>query len=1123
MFVLFLLFFGLTASSFAQTDTATLTGTVADSTGAVIPGASVTVRQTATNFSRTITSGSDGHFRVEFLPVGPYAVKVTAPGFQTLERSGITLSAMQQGEVSLSMTVGEQTQEVTVTSDLPLVNSTNATIGRIIDNTEVDNLPLVDRNAYKLLNLTAGVQSITPQTPPNNLGYPEQHTNINGSTDGTVGQVSYYLDGGINMTGLRNTGNILPNPDAIQEFSVQTNNFSAQYGRTSAGIVSVITKSGTNQLHGSVFDFERNNAFNASTYKSGQTALPLHKHQFGVTAGGPLKKDHTFLFGTYAGIRQTATQFLTSAVTPDSFQRAGNFSENLPTNSGTITSCTQALSTTDKNITDHGGRFIVCNPVTRLPYAGNIITDPLDVTAKNILNLNVPQPTNSVSGSWNGVFPTSYNTDEFLIKLDQNIGNHRITANYFQTKGNQTQLPSGGNISGWSTQNFNWRQQNANLADAWTINQSTVNQIWLNYSRLIAGRVNLPAKSLADFGSTFNVQGPAQLPQIAVSGWFTLSQNIAGPVAGDNVYSARDLVSWNKGHHSVHFGGEAALEKDAQQTLLNDYGVFSFSASTSARTGNALSDFVLGRPNTMNQDSPVYSNANYWNFGAFLQDDWRILPRLTLNLGVRYDIQTAPTDTARRTSNFRAGVQSTAIPAAPAGLLFPGDPGVSDTGSPTRYNHVSPRLGFALDMFGDGRTIVHGGAGLFFGSIGGNEFELPSNYQPYAVRAQYSKVISLTSPYTGDPTEFPTGVSPFPYVYDPAHPRFIKPTQVITMDPNYVWPYNYQMNFSVQQQFTKTFSTQIAYVGSLNRKLPLYFDINYPVFNTGSAALIAANTTSTANSRRPLNGPLGATPTYSNVYVVTAGQTANYNALQFTFDKRFGNHFSANGYYTWSKTIDSAYMDNNTLGNNLEDYNLPQLDRERSDLDVRHQFVMSMVLKPDYYGGKNRVITGALNGWTVAGIVTLASGAPFNITTGADNNGDGNSNDRPNVVVGRRAELLANKSADAWFDKSIFCGYSVATPTSCPGVGPAGSDGALRPYTLNAPGVHNIDLSIFRDFPVYNRVKFQFRAEAINVFNLTNLGAPVGTLSNLTNFGKITGGNGSYGNRQIQLGARILF
>jgi len=1100
----------------AQLSTTSAVGTVTDATGAAIPGATVTLTQTETNVVRTVTTQADGAFRAEFLPVGPYRMKVTASGYKASEQTGIVLQVLSTTTLDIQLTVGEVSETVNVTSDAPLINTSNATLGRVVENREVDNLPLVGRDVYQLLTLTPGVQ-LTQNI--NNTGFPEQHTLINGSTDGTVGQISYYLDGGSNMTGLRNTGNILPNPDAVREFTVQTANFSAEFGRSSAGFVSVLTKSGTNQLHGSIFEFVRNTALIATTHNGiDKNLTPYHRNQFGATLGGPLKKDKLFFFGSYGGLRQSTTSTLTALV-PTAAQRNGDFSANLPT-SGSQTTCRVVNAT----------QFVLCKPDRSGPYSGNIIPKSnFDPVALNILNTYVPlpnpigRPTDTVNTRTDPL-KLAYITDEFLIKGDyQPVDSHRITASYFNTSGNSQQNP-GGTIVGWSVQNFNWRQQNANLSDVWTLTPNTVNQFWMGYTRQIAGRVNTPQISLGDLGSAFQIQGVAQLPQIAVANWFTLGQSISGPLAGANVYQIRDVISTTKGKHTFAMGGEVALEKDMLQTLLNNYGVFSFTSTSSARTGISLSDFLLGRPNTMNQDSTVYANANYWNFGAFLQDDWRILPRLTFNLGLRYDIQTAPTDSLRRQSNFRPGVQSTVVPSAPTGLLFPGDPGVPEAGAYTPYNHVSPRVGFALDAFGNGKTVFRGAAGLFFGTIGGNAWQYPSNNQPYAIRQQYNKVVSLANPYATDPSEFAGGVSPFPYYFDPKNPRFTRPAGLVVMDANYKWPYNYQINLGVQQQFGRSTALTMSYVASLSRKLPLYFDHNYPVYN---AANPTANTASNVDNRRPLQpGGSASDPTLKSVNVVESGQTSNYNGLQVTLDQRMTKNISFQGFYTWSKTVWSAYMANNTLANAFEDYNLPQLDRQRADSDYRHVFVSSVVWKPNYFTGSNHFVRGTLNGWTISAIVTLQSGAPFNVTTGTDTNADGNNNDRPNVAPGKIARVLDNGSSrvammNQWFDTNAFCVYSPSTG-ACKGAGAAGQDGTFRYNALDGPGTRNVDASLFRDFPIHERVKFQFRSEVSNVFNLTNLGQPTAAVSS-ANFGKITGSNSYFPNRRIQLGARILF
>jgi outer membrane receptor protein involved in Fe transport len=990
---------------------------------------------------------------------------------------------------------------------------------------QVDNLPLVNRNVYQLLSLTPGVQG---NNTSNTQGFPEQHVYINGSADSFIGQVSFYLDGGLNMTGIRNTGNVLPNPDAIDQFAVQTSNFSAQFGRSSAAIVTVLTKSGTNQFHGSAFEFYRSKNFNATQHVNTLTQPAGSKqeyvqHNFGATVGGPIIKDKTFFFASYQGFRYSYSQLL-SAVVPDALQRTGNFQENLATD---ISTCTQSPTAADVAAL----KFLVCNPTTRLPYKNNIITDPLDPTVQNILNANVPLP-NGPNNTRADQQNLSQYSNQYLIKVDHQLNKtNRLTAMYFQPKGYNVVLPGGGTIANWSTALYTYRQQNANLSDVWTVNPHSVNQVWAAYTRQVAGRVNNPAKSIGDFGSAFNIQGPKQLPQIAVSGWFTLAQAIDGPYAGTNVYALRDVYSTTLGKHSLFIGGETALEKDGVQSELNDYGVFAFANSTSARTGNALSDFILGRPNSMNQDAPIYANASYWNHGLFVQDDWHILPRLTVNLGLRYDIQTAPVDNLHRVASYVQGSQSVVLPGAPQGLLFPGDKGVISTGVSTKYNHVSPRFGFAYDAFGNGRTVVHGAAGLFFGSVSGNFWTIPSNNEPFGIRAKYTHVVSVTNPYATDTTDFPGGVSPYPYVYSPSSPRFLPTGSPAVFDPNYKWPYNYQINFGVSQQLAKDLALSISYVGSLERKMPTEIDLNYPTFNTANPA---ANTAATTNARRPIQTviPGSTNQAFAALYQITSNQTSNYNGLQMTVEKRLSHNFSINAYFTWSKALESVEQDGTTLTGNFEDYSNPKYDHSRTDYDIREQSVISAVWKPDYFSSQHRIARLALNGWTIAAIATMQSGIPFNITTGADNNNDGNTNDRPNVYPGKTLQVKNNggsrQAAESqWFVASNLCGYSITNPAACPGRGPAGSDGTIAYNALDAPGVRDVDASIFRNFKIVDRVQFQLRGEATNVFNLVNLGTPVNTLTS-SQAGQITGTNttqngGTFGARIIQVGGRILF
>ena len=1146
------LLLGLPGTLRAQLSTATMFGTITDSTGAAVPNANITLTQTDTNFTRTFNSRADGSYHEEFLPIGPYKMTVTAPGFKTLDRAGVVLAVMQNAELSVALEPGGASETVTVTEDVPLVNLGSATLGRTVSNVEIDNLPLVGRNVYQLLSLTPGVQS---NSTSNSLGFQEQHVYINGSTDEFTGQVSFYLDGGLNMTGLRNSGNVIPNPDAVSQFNVETNNFSATLGRYAAAVVSVVTKSGTNQYHGSAFEFYRTRNFTAVAHNS-TTKAPYARNEYGATFGGPIRKDKDFFFGSFGGLRATQSPPFSGNV-PSAAQIAGNFSENLPTD---ITTCKQSPSKADNT----NFKFLVCNPATNTPYPNNIITTPLDATAVNIANyLNSKGVKPGVGAgefgdnqyTYREFDPTPEQYNQYLIKTDHQLTTaHRLTLSYFLYDYSIRVNPGGLTPQQWTYSSYKTKQQNANASDTWTISPRTINQAWLAYTRQFGGRIPVPDNStFANFGSDFGISGLPSRGQVSVPSWFTLSQAITGPKAGTNLYAFRDILSTTRGQHTLALGAETSLEKDFQYTSLDNYGVFSYATSPGTRSSNSLSDYVLGLPSSFEQDTGEYAEANYWNFAVFAQDDWRIRPNLTINLGLRYDWQQAPTDTQNRQTNFVPGVQSHAFQTvniagksgnqlAPIGLQFPGDPGVPSTGAFTPSSHISPRIGISFDPYGNGKTVFHLAGGLFYGGISGNEWELPSNFAPYAVRPTFSKVNSMAHPYSNDPTEFPGGTNPFPSLTFTPHTStasFLALNQISSFDSHYEWPVTYQINVGFQQQFGPGLALSANYVGSLNRKMPLYRDLNPPQFNITAAgtsgpsctdltkACAYANTSSTVNNRRPLNSEYGlsaANPVYSNVYNIQSNQNSNYNGLQVNVEKRISHNFSARGFYVWSKTLASNALDGTNLAGTFVDENYPQLEwRQRSDQDRRQMMTASFVWKTDYFTGHNQILKNTINGWTVTAIWTANSGQPFTVTTGVDNYFDGNGNNRPSIAPGHFAHVLNNGRSRVamekeWFDTSAYCSPGI-TP-GCPGVGPLGLLGNTRPAQLSDPGYRDVDASLFRSFTVFKTVQFQVRGEFTNVFNLTNLGAPSATMNSST-FGEITGSGGS--NRIIQVGGRILF
>src|SRR3989440_597023 len=875
-----------------QVTTATIVGTVTDPGGAVVPSAQVTARNADTGLTRTVASNDEGSYRIEFLPVGKYSVEVALAGFKKALVSDIVLQVNDTARVDISLTVGQVSETVTIAeSASPAINTSTAEIGRTIQSAEITQLPLVERNVYTLLDLTPGVQSnnngvATASTGTSTfiLGYPEQRTLINGGTDGGTGSVNYYLDGGINMTNLRNTGNILPNPDAIQEFKVQTNSYNAEYGRYASGVINVITKSGTNQFHGSAFEFVRNDMFNANDWGSTLAKAPYHRNQFGGTVGGPIKKDKAFFFFSYSGLRQATSTFLSGAVVPTALERTGDF-----TASGT------------KPVDPKNGLAFVCNGVTNV-----ICPDRLDPVAMKIINNYIPL--SNVAGSkWQGNIPTPYNFNEYLGKVDYQLSAaHHLNFSYFNTGGTSTTKAGSPNVP-WSLQDSTWRQHSANASDVWILSASKINQVWLTFSRNFGGRINRPATSLTDLGSAFVIQGTPNLPQITVTGFFTLGEQIGGPIAGTNFYSARDVFSWIRGRHSLKLGGEISLNKDIQQTLLNNYGVFTFNNGT---TKNALSDFLIGIPSAVSQDAPVTGYTNSWYTALFAQDDFKVRSRLTLNLGLRWDVQTAPTDPLNRVVNYVPGQKSVVIPSAPAGALFYGDPGVERGGIPTSFTHFSPRVGFAFDPKGDGKTSIRGVIGLFYGSISGNEWNTMTNFQPFSTRLTFTNInqktntagvplgASLSNPYNAF-----VGGNPFPY-----KGTFTTGGGLFPVAPDFKWPHSWQGNFGVQRQVTKDITVGAAYVVTLSRDLPFARDVNYPVL-TPTATSAGANIL----ARRP-------NPAFGAVLLLQSDQTASYHGLQITSSMRMSHHVTFNAFYTYSHTRDSVQLQNNTTQGGAQNF-----------------------------------------------------------------------------------------------------------------------------------------------------------------------------------------------------------
>ena len=1169
-------------TAFSQQITGSIVGTVKDPQGAVVNTASVKASNTNTGFTRTVPANDYGQFRIDYLPVGSYTVEVTAANFKTFVQKNIDVAVDQTQTLAVILEIGSQTQTVTVTEAPPLVDTTTAELGRTISPAEIIGLPLVNRNAYAELSLTPGVMknSMSQQenangTPNFVIGLPSTDVQVNGSIDGGNPEVSFYLDGGLNINGIRNYGNQLPNPDALEEFRVETSDFSAQYGHMSSAVVTAVTKSGTNQFHGALFEFNRNTDFNAVPW--GQTAKqPYHRNNFGGNFGGPVKKDKAFFFFSYGALRQVVGQPVSGARVPTAAERLGDFTQDLPD------PATATASAPKGQYSYYGtAPFTINMPGTKTPYtgstnsgsgcpAGGTAIDPTglnclpasaeDAMTATILGAknagaqlplpNVAQGTDKVPLHWAGYFTGPTDNNEYLAKYDQVLSDQdHVAATYFFVRTTQNAF-GGGNISPWTINQSYTNQTNANISDVHTFGPTTANQAWLSFTRAAGGRVNLPsAVNAGTLGSNYTIQGPSTLPDLNVNGFFHAQNSLAGPVTTSDFYSLRDMVSMIKGKHSIYYGGEFALDKGMFVGNLYNYGNFVYQNSAPTTTGNALSDFYTGMLASMEQDTPYHTLMSAWHTAVFFQDNYRISSRFTADLGIRWDIDTPPVESSNLTAAFIpskatltsnptvAGTQSTVVPSAPAGMFFPGDSGVARGIITTKFHHVAPRIGFAWDPFGDGKTAIRMGAGLFYGTTSGNEWNQPGNANPYAVRQTFTSVRSASDPYNtqmvnGTASAFPNG-DPFPYTFNPKSPRFLLPASIESIGTNVQWPYIYQFNLAVQRQLPWQVALTAAYVGTISRDVPTMIDGNYAPYVPGIANESSGQTgTGGTNARRPYDQNATGTGTLGqNIFLIT-NQTASYHSLQIAAGRPLSRNVMVNGFYVWSHAIQSS---NESAIGQMTAQDFANLWEEKGPMDADRRSVASIsgMWKIDYYHGKNFFMKQVVNGWTISPIWAMQSGQPFSVTTGSNKNLDSANANRPDFdtvnpvsafLDPHRCRVCAGGTAAQWFNTKAFV-YN--GPGVAGGIGPGGADGNVPRDYMRAPGYRDVDLGLFRDFQL-EKITFQLRGEATNAFNLVSLNTPGssgpppadGQANASSGFGVITGASSP---RIIQVGARLTF
>ena len=1069
-------------------------GTVTDPTGAVIPSAKVTATEVDTGLTRTATSNAAGDYLIPALRPAQYKLSVSVAGFRAFTQTGITLLADQAASIDVRLEVGATAQNVTVEAVTTLVDTTTATMKQVVGQSQMVELPLNGRNAGDLTMLVAGVYSAPSSA---NQGYqktfPTSETiTSNGSHGGN--EVVYLLDGAVYMDQYTNVNQPFPFPDSLQEFSIQTSNYAAQYGESAGGVVNVLTKSGTNALHGDMFEFDRNAVFNARNFFAAKRDQ-LKRNQFGGTIGGPVTipglyngRDKTFFFFGYQGTRLRNLQGGLSAYVPTAANLQGNFSN--------VINATDPANPLQKAIQ-------IVNPVTGANYAGNIL-DPtaFDPASKSFMKyLPAAQSTN---GQVFYTLPVGQSYNEYISRMDHSFGTHdQLSGRYAYNRFSQIPTYSPTNMLTYGM-GASILSQNYLLHESHIFRPNLLNDAYFTVARMKSQRGPMDGvPDVNDLGvNIYQPPAPKEMAGISVSGFFSCCGSGYGYFARTTFDFADDL-RWVRGRHNLAFGGTIYQSRNDFNVRYIGAGSFSF-ASTNAghNTNYAPAGFMLGAMSAFSQGAQDLQNQRDTFPGVYAQDNFRASKRLSINYGVRYEPYIPWYELKARGEVFSpnayyAGTKSATYTNAPPGLFFWGDPGVPRKFTDGDYKNFMPRVGFAYDVFGDGKTSLRGGAGIFYNSLQqAIQINRMTFVTPYADHVALTNPVGpFSNPYLGITNPYPAALLP------PSNAAFPAPVLAMFFQPKYVTPVMYDWNLAIERQLPRGWFVRAAYVASSTSHLNESEDLNPAVYTPGSSL--------GTDARRTFQG-------YSDIYLQAMDINANYNSLQLTVDKRFSKNLTLSVNYTYAKNMDDepAGADGVTLGADNAStvpWNFPnrhQMDYGPYTYDHAHRFVTSYVYNLPKLTGSNAVARGFIGNWQFSGIFTGQSGFPLTITAGKDQSNTGLNVDRA-VEIGTAYGAGACKSAPC-------VNYLVPGSFQLPVTGSYGSTGKGM---LRGPNLIGWDMGLFKGFPLTERWKLQFRAEFFNVFNRVNLGNPTSGVSS-AGFGSITSASDP---RIGQLALKLIF
>ncbi|MCU1261858.1 MAG: TonB-dependent receptor plug, partial [Bryobacterales bacterium] len=1040
---------------------------------------------------------AEGYYVIPSLPPSSYSLSFESAGFTPYQQNNVTLLADQSLTVNASLTVGQASSTVSVEAQPTQVDTSTSTLSQVVEQKRIVDLPLNGRNAATLALLVPGAV----QAPSGNSDqgvYKTFPAAVTVSANGSrANQTGFNLDGMSNNDVYTNVNQPFPFPDALQEFSVQTSDYTAKYGGNSGASVNIVTKSGNNELHGDAFEFVRNAVFNArNSFASRRDQLK--RNQYGGTLGGPISIPHvyngrnkTFFFVGYQGTQVRNLQNGVSATVPTPANLNGDFSA--------------LLSASNPN-NPLGRAITIINPTTRLPFPGNIIpTSLLDPAA---LAFSKYLPVSSAAGNGRVFYsvPQAQTFNESLVRIDHSFSAaDRLTGRYFFDRFNNNPFLNQSNyLSAVSFSQID--SHNALLTETHIFAPNLLNDFRLGLSRVYTDAGPPPGSiNVNDLGlKLYQPPGTKTFDGINVSGYFNPNDFPPSIFARTN-YSLSDDMSWVKGKHALSFGVTAAR---GQVILRNGFlasGQFGFSANV---TNNALASFLLGNLTSFSQGAGEFKDNRDKLVGLYVQDDFHVSKRLTLNLGLRWE-PFFPWEEVRgrveqfRKENYYAGIRSQQFVNAPPGLLFPGDPGIPKYGVNGTYTNFSPRVGFAYDVKGDGKTSIRGGFGLFYDAqqigIVNNRFV---DVSPFSTQVSLSQPAgTFSNPYLGVANPFPSSYPP------PKTAAFPAPVLVVTYDPannsTMATPLIYNWNFTIEHQFAGGWLARAAYVGSHSSHLTETIELNPAVYAAGS--------TLSTDARRIFQG-------YGSVGQASQDINSSYQSLQLTAQRRLTSGLTVLANYTWSKALDDMPYGQGVAGiSSQSDSPLPwfqpgrhQFDYGPTDFDHKQRFVLSYVYSTPALANANPYMRGVLGSWELTGIFTAQSGGPLTILAGQDTAQTG--------INTERAQLVSNQVRGTGACTTAPCrDYLNISAFAVP---PAGAFGTVGKGFMRGPGLQNLDFGLLKNIGLHSeRYRLQFHAEFFNVLNRVNLNNPnVSVVA--AGFGTITGA----GDPRIgQLALKLMF